>query len=344
MPTIITHGIAAAALGTTFPKRAVPDRLIVAGVVCAIAPDVDVFAADFGCQYGDLLDHRGVTHSIVFAAFVASVAFFSVRKSLSSPKSGALAWIYLFLATVSHGLLDALTDKNGLGIPFFWPFDSTRYFFPFTPIAMSPIGTSFFSERGLVVLLSEVRWVWIPSAVVTAIGLSARFFRAIRETEEVEPDVRRLHPNFLRAAAIVVVMMLFVTIAGYFWQGYHDNHWWKRDYIWSLLIPFMIFPAVVCLAFVPFRLEFTDTEFVIQMPFRQLYTLSWDDLEYYGPGNNVCMIQFSGVGTFQIFTQAFRWSEWRMLTDFLSDKFPDRKTSWYIGDRLFKWGGRRKRD
>jgi hypothetical protein len=29
---------------------------------------------------------------------------------------------------------------------------------------------SFFSERGLEILLSELRWVWLPSAVVFIIG------------------------------------------------------------------------------------------------------------------------------------------------------------------------------
>jgi hypothetical protein len=49
------------------------------------------------------------------------------------------------------------------------------------------------------------------------------------------------------------------------------------------------------------------------------------------------MIQFANVGTFQIFSQAFRRSEWRLLKDFLSSKFSDRKAAGYIGDRMFKW-------
>ncbi len=40
---------------------------------------------------------------------------------------------------------------------------------------MSPIGPNFFSERGLRVLLSELRWIWVPSALfVAAVSLRRR--------------------------------------------------------------------------------------------------------------------------------------------------------------------------
>jgi len=63
---------------------------------------------------------------------------------------------------MSHGLLDAFTD-GGLGIAFFAPFDPTRYFFSWRPIAVSPIGISqFFSLWGLSVLLTEAIWIGLP--------------------------------------------------------------------------------------------------------------------------------------------------------------------------------------
>ncbi|MBA3273622.1 MAG: metal-dependent hydrolase [Chthoniobacterales bacterium] len=73
----------------------------------------------------------------------------------------AAVGLYLFLATVSHCVLDAFTDGE-LGVAFFAPFENSRYFFPVTPIAVSPIGGSFFSARGLSVVLNEVVWIWVP--------------------------------------------------------------------------------------------------------------------------------------------------------------------------------------
>jgi membrane-bound metal-dependent hydrolase YbcI (DUF457 family) len=55
----------------------------------------------------------------------------------------------------SHPLLDALTD-GGLGCALFWPFDSTRYFAPWSPIPVAPIGARYFSPRGLSVALTEM--------------------------------------------------------------------------------------------------------------------------------------------------------------------------------------------
>jgi inner membrane protein len=58
--------------------------------------------------------------------------------------------------------LDAMTD-GGLGIALLSPFDNHRYFFPWTPIVVSPIGLrGFFSHWGLMVMISEITYVWAP--------------------------------------------------------------------------------------------------------------------------------------------------------------------------------------
>ena len=74
----------------------------------------------------------------------------------------------------SHGLLDALT-QGGYGVALFSPFDAIRYNFPFTPIIISPINIKgFFSEWGLKVVLSELIWVILPLAIVTAVSMLIR--------------------------------------------------------------------------------------------------------------------------------------------------------------------------
>jgi inner membrane protein len=76
---------------------------------------------------------------------------------------------FLFLSTLSHGLLDALTS-GGLGVAFFAPFEDRRYFFPWRPIRVSQISVCrFFSATGVRVLCSELQWVWLPAAVVAGL-------------------------------------------------------------------------------------------------------------------------------------------------------------------------------
>ena len=83
-------------------------------------------------------------------------------------------WSFFFLATASHGLLDAMTD-GGLGVAFCSPFDTRRYFLPWTPIRVSPIGLGrFLGARGLAVLRTEFLWIWIPAI---ALGVSAMVLR-----------------------------------------------------------------------------------------------------------------------------------------------------------------------
>jgi inner membrane protein len=161
MPTIITHAMVAAGLTSAFPSQTISRRLVILGAVCSMAPDVDVLGSRFGIRYGDLWGHRGLTHSLVFAVAFSLLGLIAGVPSVVGSGRRLLLWLCLFLSTASHGLLDACTD-GGLGVAFFSPFDPTRYFFPFRPIAVSPIGVHFFSQRGISVLGSEFVWVWIP--------------------------------------------------------------------------------------------------------------------------------------------------------------------------------------
>lgn len=165
MPTIFTHAVCASAIGYLYPERGLPPRFWVLTAACSMLPDADVIGFAFGIRYGDVFGHRGFTHSILFAAIVgvavAGLFFRDVPRKLSTT---ALAF-YFFGVTLSHPLLDALTG-GGLGVALLAPISGERFFFGRRPIAVSPIGIGFFSSRGLIVLASEVVWVWLPSALV----------------------------------------------------------------------------------------------------------------------------------------------------------------------------------
>ena len=168
MPSAVSHVVAAFGIGACFYEHHVPKRVWVIGAACSVLPDLDVIGFDFGIRYGDFWGHRGFTHSLVFAALMAgAILFLGFRHGLPGLSRFSL-WTYFFLATVSHGVLDAMTD-GGLGIAFFSPFDNRRFFLPWTPIRVSPIGFErFFTPRGLAVLESELLWVWLPAALLAA--------------------------------------------------------------------------------------------------------------------------------------------------------------------------------
>jgi inner membrane protein len=128
-------------------------------------PDADVIGFAFGVRYADAIGHRGLSHSFFFAAVVGVVV-----AALYGEWRGRRSWLaaYFAVVTASHALLDALTD-GGLGVALFAPFSNERYFFPWRPIEVSPIGAGFFSDRGVRVLVSELRWIWVPSALFVAV-------------------------------------------------------------------------------------------------------------------------------------------------------------------------------
>jgi inner membrane protein len=174
MPTVMTHAVVGAGLGTLFTSRKMPPMFWITTAALAMAPDLDVLAFRLGIPYGAPLGHRGVTHSLIFALLAGFTAALLTHRRIG----GRLADLggFFFLVTASHGLLDACTN-GGRGVGFFIPFDDRRYFFPWHPIQVSPIGLSFFSERGLTVLLSEILWVWLPTVAVVAPVLLYRWWR-----------------------------------------------------------------------------------------------------------------------------------------------------------------------
>jgi inner membrane protein len=133
----------------------------------SILPDADVFAFNFGIPYAHPFGHRGFSHSLAFALTVSFGLTLLTFRKFAALQWWSL-WAFFFLAMASHGILDAFTN-GGLGIAFFAPFDDTRYFFPWRPILVPPIGIKpFLSVWGLQVCLSELSWVWFPMALAVS--------------------------------------------------------------------------------------------------------------------------------------------------------------------------------
>jgi len=164
MASAFSHAIVALAMGKAFQNKELSWRELFLGGLYSVVPDLDVIGFHFGIQYGDVWGHRGLTHSVVFAALLAgSLVALWYRGKPAVVMTGL--FLYFFLCTSSHGVLDGMTN-GGLGVAFFSPFNTTRYFFPVQPVLVSPIGVSeFFSAYGVRVLASEAIWIWLPSGV-----------------------------------------------------------------------------------------------------------------------------------------------------------------------------------
>jgi inner membrane protein len=170
MPSIVSHPAVPLALTLLLPPELRSPGMIFLGVVCSVLPDLDVLGFRFGVPYGHVLGHRGLSHSIAFAVLLsASLAWLLPIAAQPSQTLRLMLFSFLCLSTLSHGMLDALTN-GGLGVAFFAPFDNRRLFFPWRPIRVSPISVSaFLSATGVRVLRSEVQWVWLPAVLVAGL-------------------------------------------------------------------------------------------------------------------------------------------------------------------------------
>ena len=161
MASLFGHALASIAIAKGFVKIKKAIQFWFLAIFCAVLPDADVISFKLGIPYASFWGHRGFSHSIVFALIIGYlIAYFFYRK-----KSFYSYFLFFSLATLSHSLLDAMTT-GGLGVAFLSPFENSRYFFPWRPIKVSPIGIeNFFSARGLAVLKSEFIWIGLPSFV-----------------------------------------------------------------------------------------------------------------------------------------------------------------------------------
>jgi len=172
MPTIFSHAIAATAIGAVMVSGPSRTRIWALGALCAMVPDLDVISFRLGVPYHHMLGHRGLSHSLLFAAVLASVATALVLRKWPASASGPRLWAFFFVTTASHGVLDAMTT-GGFGVAFFAPFSDARYFLPWRPIVVSPISVrKFFSHDGLVRMWNELGWVWLPATAVFLAGLA----------------------------------------------------------------------------------------------------------------------------------------------------------------------------
>jgi inner membrane protein len=118
----------------------------------ALLPDVDVYGFRLGVRYAEPWGHRGATHSLVFAlAATGIVALLAKAARLPVRRTALIALVVVG----SHALLDTLTD-GGLGCALLWPFSNERFFAPWTPLPVAPIGRAFISMDGLRVAAVEL--------------------------------------------------------------------------------------------------------------------------------------------------------------------------------------------
>ena len=146
----IAVGMAAARMAGDGRGPSLPSMTFWSAV--SLLPDIDVIGFAMGVRYADPWGHRGATHSVAMA-MAGGLAIGAIAAGLKRP--GRRLALVATAVLASHAILDTMTD-GGLGCALLWPVDLTRYFAPWRPIPVAPIGFGFLSTDGALIALVEL--------------------------------------------------------------------------------------------------------------------------------------------------------------------------------------------
>jgi inner membrane protein len=65
-------------LSTVLPQEDLSSTVLLVGAACSVIPDLDVIGFKFGVRSPHMLGHRGLTHSIAFAAALGAVLTYTL--------------------------------------------------------------------------------------------------------------------------------------------------------------------------------------------------------------------------------------------------------------------------
>ncbi|MBN2361144.1 MAG: metal-dependent hydrolase [Deltaproteobacteria bacterium] len=176
MATALTHAVMALPFAPRDSDGKVCKTALAIGALLAVAPDVDVLWWRL-LPGGHMLNHRGLTHSLLVAVVVGTLAAALARRLVRAPLDPRLS-LYLVACMVSHGLLDTFT-RSALGVALLAPFDDTRYLAPVRFISAAWIAPlRALSHDHIAILGQELLWIWAPAvAIFVARGALTRHRR-----------------------------------------------------------------------------------------------------------------------------------------------------------------------
>jgi inner membrane protein len=178
MATDYTHAVVGLGLAQIYATGPMPWVYWGLAVLLPIMPDLDVFST---AAYGAPLGHRGITHSLVFALVLGTLAAGATFRRCHVNGWSLAALFCVIIA--SHGLLDALT-KGGADIPFFWPFAGCYGNWGVLPV--SDIALDLPDPRYSRAIRGELLWVWLPMSVVVGMVM---VYRRLKRRDGTETDL-----------------------------------------------------------------------------------------------------------------------------------------------------------
>ena len=165
----LTHIVLGACIGEATAGKSLGRKAMVAGALAQSIPDIDFIAYFWLDQTDNLLVHRGITHSIIFAIAVTAGLSAATKKIFHKRKFTWRQGLWLFgLNIFCHLFIDAF---NAYGVGWFEPFAHNRFSFHILFVA-DPL-FSIWPFLGMIVILAYYRRVGVKRlALQLGLGLA----------------------------------------------------------------------------------------------------------------------------------------------------------------------------
>jgi len=123
----LTHIVIGACIGELFLGKKIGKKAMVYGAIASSLPDIDFIASFWLKTPDDLMAHRGITHSFLFAAVAVTGLALLFRRLHRKEEVAVMTWL-VFMGTevLSHLFLDVF---NAYGIGWLEPFSHRRFAF-----------------------------------------------------------------------------------------------------------------------------------------------------------------------------------------------------------------------
>jgi inner membrane protein len=223
----LTHMALGAVVGEAIAGKFIGKRGLVLGALAQSIPDIDALAVLWLSPAENLLAHRGITHSLLFAV-IATIAFGLLGDRFHrAHKMPVRLWFLFFGSEIAiHLILDSC---NAYGIGLFEPFGSLRFSFNTLYVADPLFSLWPFIAMIMLIILSSkslARRFWIHFGWIIC---TAYFLFAITNKLQIEKEVKETlaeqkisYHRFLTTPTPLNSLLWFIAVEAD--SGFHIAH------------------------------------------------------------------------------------------------------------------------